>query len=337
MAQTAFDGGANGDGNAHQPSVKYSSAQGAEVEQSPQEEANVDFSDIMEPIRTTKLSYKDIQSVVTLRKEYDHSMYHVSEEKPTNCNLLVEIFRDTREVNIHRQGRIPLKQSHICRELWRHLVNYKYINVIHILKARCSLNTLLLTHSFFNVASYYDSLEDLVKHIIKHEIYTLFNKNIDYHTKMKVTHVLDSVATLLCLRRFVLAPWVDKYIELCCAHIENEEKGVSSTKGNIRDEKNTEVRDEHTTSVHSPNEQVKGTNLISKSDLDDVVKGDKHGYDQFSTGMEKEELPTNKGNNTAVGDETLLEEDNTIMEDMNTKKDEHHMMGTRGYDDMADV
>ncbi|EUD69522.1 hypothetical protein C922_00385 [Plasmodium inui San Antonio 1] len=346
--ETAFEGGTKAEESAHPASVKYSVAQDAEVKQSPQETAHDSFSNPIEPANTTKLSNKDVQSVLKIKKEYA-SMYDVTEEKPTNCNLLIEIFRDTGEVNLCGRGTIPLKQSHICRELWKHLVNYKYINVIHILKARCSLNTLLLTHSFFNVASYYDSLEDLVKHIIKHEIYTLLNKNIDYHTKMKVTHVLDSVATLLCLRRFVLAPWVDKYIQLCCSQVGNEERGVSSPsgeaspKGDIIYEKNSEVKDEHTSSVHSANEKVKGTNLIRKSDPGEVTKGDKHSYGEFRIRMEEEEFPTDGGNNTVLGDrtvlddQTVLEEDNAILEDMNTKKDGHHMRSRNGHDVMADV
>ncbi|ANQ09809.1 Uncharacterized protein PCOAH_00047140 [Plasmodium coatneyi] len=328
--EAAFEGGPNGEERAHQQSVKYSAVQGEEIKQLPDEATRDDSSIGMEQVNRTKLIKKNVHGVVTLKKEYS-CMYDVTEEKPTNCNLLIEIFRDTKEVNLCGRGRIPLKQSHICRELWKHLVNYKYINVIHVLKARCNFNTLLLTYSFFNVASYYDSLEDLVKHIVKHEIYTLLNKNIDYHTKMKVTHVLDSVATLLCLRRFVLAPWVDKYIQLCCSHIGEEEKGVSSPKGDITYEKNSEVVDEQMPSVHSPNEQVKGTNLISKSDPDEVTKGDKNSYDQFGLGMEKEEFPTDGVNNT------VLEEDNTIPEDMNTKKDEHHRRSTNVDDVVPDV
>ncbi|KJP87709.1 hypothetical protein AK88_02604 [Plasmodium fragile] len=340
--ETAFEGGANEAGSAHEPSVKYSAAQGEQVEHAPEEAPHDHFSNHTKLVDTTKLSNKDVHSVLTLEKEYA-SMYDVTEEKPTNCNLLMEVFRDTREANLSGKGKIPPKQSHICRELWKHLVNYKYINVIHILKARCSLNTLLLTHSFFNVASYYDSLEDLVKHIIKHEIYTLLNKNIDYHTKMKVTHVLDSVATLLCLRRFVLAPWVDKYIELCCAHIGKEENGVAvsngeaSQKGDNMHGNNSEVKDEQAVSVHSPNEHVKGTKRISRDDPDEVVKGDKDGYGQVGTGMEKEEFPANGGNNTVLGDETMLEEDNTILEDMNTKKDGDNVGSSSGHDVMADV
>ncbi|EDL46260.1 hypothetical protein, conserved [Plasmodium vivax] len=350
--ETAFEGGANSEEGAHQTSVKYSAAKGAEDEQSPREATHEGFSNQIEPVNTSGLNNKDLQSVLKLKKEYA-SMYDVTEEKPTNCNLLSEIFRDEREGNSCGGGKTPLKQSHICRELWKHLVNYKYINVIHVLKARCSLNTLLLTHSFFNVASYYDNLEDLVKHIIKHEIFTLLNKNIDYHTKMKVTHVLDSVATLLCLRRFVLAPWVDKYIELCCSHVGSEQGGGSSpgeeappngeaTPGeeatpseDIIREKNSDVRDEHAPSVRAPNEQVKGINLTSKSAPGEVAKGDKNSCGELRVGREKEEFPTNGGNDTTMGDQTVLEEDNTISEDMDTKKDEHHVRSTNKHYNMA--
>ncbi|GAW82682.1 hypothetical protein, conserved [Plasmodium gonderi] len=344
--------------NKNQTSVKYSGIGSNDVDELSKEIRTNQWKNISFNLRHTKeiedtgeLSTHEIQNILTLNKDYS-SLYDLTEDKPTNSNLLCGLFRDEHELKNLQDRKTPLKQSHMYKELWKHLVNYKYINVIHILKAKCSLNTLLLTYSFFNVSNYYDCMEDIVKHIIKHEIYTLLNKNIDYHTKMKVTQVLDNVATLLCLRRFKLAPLIDKYIELCFSKIEKEEKEILSYT------RQKQKKDEHVyensykqieknlTSVELSFGKVESSNNMHNENVPlMMLKKEQNGYCKIEKDKEKStsiESNEKKGaisrgvNNILEVDQTVLEEDNTIIEDINTKLDEKEFVNMNNLNDADD-
>ncbi|SBT44021.1 hypothetical protein, conserved [Plasmodium ovale wallikeri] len=168
----------------------------------------------------------DVKKMVHLKGDCS-SVYELTKDKIMNCNLLYRIFRNEHGLDKHSEG-MALKKSYMYRELWKNLVNYKYINVIHILKVRHSFNSLELVAAFLTISLHYDGLEDFVKHIIKHEIYTLLNKNIDYHTKMKVTQLMDNITTLLCIQRFRMSPLVDKYVQMCFLEVEKNKDSFLS-------------------------------------------------------------------------------------------------------------
>ncbi|SBS86851.1 conserved Plasmodium protein, unknown function [Plasmodium ovale curtisi] len=176
----------------------------------------------------------DVKKMVHLKGDCS-SVYELTKDKIMNCNLLYGIFRSEHGLEKHSDG-MALKKSYMYRELWKNLVNYKYINVIHILKVRHSFNTLELVAAFLNISHHYDGLEDFVKHIIKHEIYTLLNKNIDYHTKMKVTQLMDNVTTLLCIQRFRMSHLVDKYVQMCFLEVEKNKDSFLSDVQRICEE-----------------------------------------------------------------------------------------------------
>ncbi|SOV19221.1 conserved Plasmodium protein, unknown function [Plasmodium gaboni] len=127
-----------------------------------------------------------------------------------------------------------LKNTYIYKELWRNLMNYKYINVIHILKAQNKKYSFELISSLLNISNYYKSLEDFVKHIIKHEVYTLLNKNIECDTKMKITYLLDNITTLLCMSNLKLAVIIDTHINMCYSEIEQNQKQFLIDVENIK-------------------------------------------------------------------------------------------------------
>ncbi|SBT43594.1 conserved Plasmodium protein, unknown function [Plasmodium ovale wallikeri] len=176
----------------------------------------------------------DVKKMVHLKGDCS-SVYELTKDKIMNCNLLYRIFRNEHGLDKHSEG-MALKKSYMYRELWKNLVNYKYINVIHILKVRHSFNSLELVAAFLTISLHYDGLEDFVKHIIKHEIYTLLNKNIDYHTKMKVTQLMDNITTLLCIQRFRMSPLVDKYVQMCFLEVEKNKDSFLSDVQHICEE-----------------------------------------------------------------------------------------------------
>ncbi|KAI4836868.1 zinc finger protein [Plasmodium brasilianum] len=291
------------------------------------------------------MNKEDINEVIELRENYC-SIYELTSEKQSNNHLLLyTIFKN--EKMMEKQAEMSnMKNSYIYKELWKNLLNYKYLNIIHILKVRYSYyNTLELATSFLNISNYYNMLEDLVRHIIKHEIYTLFNKNIDYHTKMKVTQLLDTCTTLLCIRNFKLSFLVDKYVEMCYVEVEKNENQILEEVKNIRGKdmylyevyleqkkghncivqnggRKGDRADENSERVHTATQH---TSVINGT-VADEQSADLNINEKRSKGEEKELgirenekkgiTTKNLGNRLGEEDYTMLEEDNFISEEV---------------------
>ncbi|CRG94599.1 conserved Plasmodium protein, unknown function [Plasmodium gallinaceum] len=203
---------------------------------------DIDEDDIIKDIHEDKIIDDDklfnkygiekqnIDEIIKIKNNYS-CIDEITNDKLANCNFLFRIFKNEKLLE-----KSILKNSYVYNELWKNLLNYKYINIIHILKAKYSYNTLELVSSFLNISNYHNSLEDFVKHIIKHEIYTLLQKNIDYHTKMKVTQLMDNVTTLLCIQNFKLSFIIDKHIQMCFSEIEKNEKQLLIDIENVKND-----------------------------------------------------------------------------------------------------
>ncbi|CAD2099780.1 conserved Plasmodium protein, unknown function [Plasmodium vinckei brucechwatti] len=169
------------------------------------------------------LEKEEIKEIDKIKKEYAMRTFSLTSDKIINANLLFSLFKNRLGVQAKTTN---LKNSYIYKDLWKQLLNYKYINIIHILKATNNFNNLGIFCSFLNISNYYDSLEDFTKHIIKHEIYTLLNKNINYDAKMKVTKLLDNIVTLLSIQGFKLSSCIDRYINMCFSDVQKNENNI---------------------------------------------------------------------------------------------------------------
>ncbi|SPJ12779.1 conserved Plasmodium protein, unknown function [Plasmodium sp. DRC-Itaito] len=181
----------------------------------------------------------DYTSIINISQDYNNSstniLYNIFNNNNNNnnnnsCNSFDYSMYSTQQDSNMK----TLKNTYIYKELWKNLMNYKYINVIHILKAQNKKYSFQLISSFLNICNYYKSLEDFVKHIIKHEVYTLLNKNIECHTKMKITYLLDNITTLLCINNLKLAFIIDTHITMCYSEIQQNEKQFLIDVENIK-------------------------------------------------------------------------------------------------------
>ncbi|ETW33919.1 hypothetical protein PFTANZ_05373 [Plasmodium falciparum Tanzania (2000708)] len=183
----------------------------------------------------------DYTSIINISQDYNNSttniLYNIFNNNNNNnsnsCNCC-NSFDYSMYCTQHDTNMKTLKNTYIYKELWKNLMNYKYINVIHILKAQNKKYSFQLISSFLNISNYYKSLEDFVKHIIKHEVYTLLNKNIECHTKMKITYLLDNITTLLCINNLKLAFIIDTHITTCYSEIQQNEKQFLIDVENIK-------------------------------------------------------------------------------------------------------
>ncbi|ETB56325.1 hypothetical protein YYC_05757 [Plasmodium yoelii 17X] len=169
------------------------------------------------------LEKDEIKEIDKIKKEYSMRTFSLTSDKIINTNLLFSLFKNRLSVQAKT---LNLKNSYIYKELWKQLLNYKYINIIHILKATNNFNNLGIFCSFLNISNYYDSLEDFTKYVIKHEIYTLLNKNINYDAKMKLTKLLDNIVTLLSIQGFKLSTCIDRYINMCFSDVHKNENNI---------------------------------------------------------------------------------------------------------------
>lgn len=170
-----------------------------------------------------RLEKDEIKEIDKIKKEYSMRTFSLTSDKIINTNLLFSLFKKRLGV---QEKIMNLKNSYIYKDLWKQLLNYKYINIIHILKATNNFNNLSIFCSFLNISNYYDSLEDFTKYVIKHEIYTLLNKNINYDAKMKVTKLLDNIVTLLSIQGFKLSAYIDRYINMCFSDVQKNENNI---------------------------------------------------------------------------------------------------------------
>ncbi|CRH01522.1 conserved Plasmodium protein, unknown function [Plasmodium relictum] len=259
-----------------------------------------------------EINKQNIDEIIKIKNSYSFTN-EITNDKLESCNFLFRIFKNEKLLE-----KSVLKNSYVCNELWKNFLNYKYINIIHILKVRYSYNTLELISSFLNISNYYDSLEDFVKHIIKHEIYTLLHKNIDYHTKIKVTQLLDNVTTLLCIQNLKLSFIIDKHVQMCFSEIEKNEKKLLIDIENIKndnDELYKAFLDQkekcklNTKNKNSENVKLKKNNFIEE------LENELNNEQQIKENQENELNNIENGNQMLSKEHNILEEEKSLTND----------------------
>ncbi|SOV83215.1 conserved Plasmodium protein, unknown function [Plasmodium sp. gorilla clade G3] len=292
----------------------------------------------------------DYISIINVSQDYNDSTTNIlfnifnNNNNSSCCNRFdYSMYNTQQDINTK-----ILKNTYIYKELWKNLMNYKYINVIHILKAQNKKYSFQLISSFLNISNYYKSLEDFVKHIIKHEVYTLLNKNIECHTKMKVTYLLDNITTLLCINNLKLAFIIDTHITMCYSKIQQDEKQFHIDVENIKQNDfilyKTYLQQKNNYNQRFIDKNIKNEKHIIDAQNDETIHDDKKMEINMEEEINKNELIMTQISNSkkvsftesqtkekeCVKEDTKdnVQYDNTIMD----QEQDYNMNGVKRYD-----